>query len=223
LKNNKAKARDLSAYIVDWADLSAEQRKELDNTTWGPAAPDSNKDINEPDSDESMSGNPPAGGSRGGTPGSGGGGGGGSGLPPVLPAPPPTLDDLTRLVTDIGNAIGLLAQQVTLMALQHARYPFGGIWQTFIDQFTRRFAPLNTSKAAQEALKKIQQGKQLVVEYMVQFNQYTGQTGWSDANHRQWFYDGLAEAVKDGLALTDRLTGTFEELCAAVLVLPQLS
>jgi hypothetical protein len=66
-KNNKVKARDLSAYIVDWADLSEEQRKELDSTSWGPRAPDSDEDedINEPDSDESMSGNPAAGGSGG--------------------------------------------------------------------------------------------------------------------------------------------------------------
>jgi hypothetical protein len=247
-KNNKAKAQDLSAYIVDWADLSADQRKELDSTTWGPQAPDSDKDINKADSDKSMSGNPPAGGSRGGAPGGGGGlpggggggGSGGGGLPPVVPAPLPTLDNLTRLVADIGNAIRLLAQQVTLMAarpggrggnrdvipkpkawdskggsvkarhflaafnnyaqvqgdplntfnqptnawiinqtswiqsvlnlmesdartwalphleeLQHSQDPFGGIWQTFVDQFSRRFAPLDTAEAVQEALKKI--------------------------------------------------------------------
>jgi hypothetical protein len=115
-KNNKGKARDLSAYIVDCQNLSEEQRKELDNTTWGPAAPDSDEDINEPepDSDESMSGNPPAGGSGGGAPGGGGGGeggGGGGGVPlsPVVPAPLPTLDDLTRLVGNIGVALGQLA------------------------------------------------------------------------------------------------------------------
>jgi hypothetical protein len=63
-----------------------------------------------------MSGNPTAGGSGGGAPGGGGGGGGGGGLPAIVPAPLPTLDNLTRLVADIGNAIGLLAQQVTLLA-----------------------------------------------------------------------------------------------------------
>jgi hypothetical protein len=314
-KNNKAKARDLSAYIVDWADLSAEQRKELDSTSWGPQAPDSDEDedINEPDSDESMSGNPAAGGSGGGAPGGGGGppgggggGGGGGGLPPVVPAPLPTLDDLTRLVADIGNAIGLLAQQVTLLAarpggrsgnrdvipkpkawdgkggsvearhflaafnnyaqaqgdplntfnqptnvwiinqtswiqsvlnlmegdtrtwalphleeLQHGRDPFGGIWQTFVDQFSRRFAPLDTAESAREALKKIRQGKGSVPEYMAQFDQHTGQTGWSDADHRQRFYDGLSEFVKDGLALTDRPIGTFDEVRAAAQVIDQ--
>jgi hypothetical protein len=314
-KNNKAKARDLSAYIVDWADLSAEQRKELDSTSWGPRAPDSDEDedINEPDSDESMSGNPPAGGSGGGAPGGGGGppgggggGGGGGGLPPIVPAPLPTLDDLTRLVADIGNAIGLLAQQVTLLAarpggrsgnrdvipkpkawdgkggsvearhflaafnnyaqaqgdplntfnqptnawiinqtswiqsvlnlmegdartwalphleeLQHGRDPFGGIWQTFVDQFSRRFAPLDTAESAREALKKIRQGKGSVPEYMAQFDQHTGQTGWSDADHRQRFYDGLSEFVKDGLALTDRPIGTFDEVRAAAQVIDQ--
>jgi hypothetical protein len=56
---------------------------------------------------------------------------------------------------------------------------------------------------------------------MAQFDQYTGQTGWSDADHRQRFYDGLAEVVKDGLALTDRPAGTFEELRAAAQVIDQ--
>jgi hypothetical protein len=105
--------------------------------------------------------------------------------------------------------------------LQHARHPFNGIWQTFVNQFTRRFALLNTAEAACEALKKIRQSKQSVAEYMVQFDQYTGQTGWSDADHHQWFYHGLAEAVKDRLALTDRPAGTFEELCAAAKVIDQ--
>jgi hypothetical protein len=56
---------------------------------------------------------------------------------------------------------------------------------------------------------------------MVQFDQYTGQTGWSDADHRQRFYDGLAEVVKDGLALTDRPAGTFDELRTAAQVIDQ--
>jgi hypothetical protein len=232
-KNNKGKARETSAYIVDWQDLSEEQRKELDNTRWGPEAPDEDEDINEPDSDKSMSGNPAAGGSGGGAPapGGGGGGGGGGGLPATIPAAPPTLDDLTRLVGDIGVALRQLAMQVTLMAarpggrggnrdtipklkpwdskggsvearhflaafnnyaqaqgdplniydqptnrwvidqtswiqsvlnlmegdartwalphleeLQHGQHPFTGNWQQFVDQFTRRFAPLDTAE-----------------------------------------------------------------------------
>jgi hypothetical protein len=56
--------------------ISIEQRKELDNTTLGPQAPDSDEDINKPDSDKSMSGNPTAGGSGG------GGAPGGGGRPP---------------------------------------------------------------------------------------------------------------------------------------------
>jgi hypothetical protein len=104
-----------------------------------------------------------------------------------------------------------------LEELQHGRDPFGGIWQTFVDQFSRRFAPLDTAESAREALKKIRQGKGSVPEYMAQFDQHTGQTGWSDADHRQRFYDGLSEFVKDGLALTDRPIGTFDEVtgCSA--------
>jgi hypothetical protein len=64
------------------------------------------------------------GGTTGGGPPGGGGGGGGGGGPPAAPpagppAPPPTLDDLTRLMQDVGNAVGLLAQQV--LDLTHAQ------------------------------------------------------------------------------------------------------
>jgi hypothetical protein len=56
-------------------------------------------------------GGPPGGG--GGPPGGGGGGGGPPALPPAgPPAPPPTLDDLSRLIQDVGNVVGILAQQV---------------------------------------------------------------------------------------------------------------
>jgi hypothetical protein len=56
---------------------------------------------------------------------------------------------------------------------------------------------------------------------MLQFNQYMSQTGWSNANHCQCFYDGLSEGVKDGLALTDCPAATFEELHTAVQVIDQ--
>jgi hypothetical protein len=56
---------------------------------------------------------------------------------------------------------------------------------------------------------------------MAQFDQHTGQTGWSDADHRQCFYDGLSEGIKDRLALTDRCIGTFDEVCAAAQVIDQ--
>jgi hypothetical protein len=58
-------------------------------------------------------GGPPGGGGGGGGP-PGGGPPGGAGLagPAVPPGPTPTLDDLTRLMNDVGNAVGLLAQQV---------------------------------------------------------------------------------------------------------------
>jgi hypothetical protein len=80
---------------------------------------------------------------------------------------------------------------------------------------------LDTAESAREALKKIRQGKGSVPEYMAQFDQHTGQTGWSDADHRQRFYDGLSEFVKDGLALTDRPIGTFDEVRAAAQVIDQ--
>jgi hypothetical protein len=210
-------------------------------------------DVSE-DSDESMSGQASrshtvtfalvgSGATGGGAPGgggppAGGGGGGGGGSPPGggghgLPAAPPTLDNLNWLMADLGNVVGVLAQQVLditcdqarghggakdliskpkpwdgkggsnearhflaafhnfmasqgsplnayntttnawtvneeqwiqsilnlmegdthtwalpyLEELRNGTIPFGGLWATFLDHFTRRFAPLDTAGA----------------------------------------------------------------------------
>ena len=52
-------------------------------------------------------------------------------------------------------------------------------------------------------MKALKQGKSSVAEYISKFDQYVQQTGWSDADHRTRFYDGLTENIKDALTLTD--------------------
>jgi hypothetical protein len=124
-KKGKVRARLVqTAQIQDWDNLTPAQQQEALN--WG-----IDVDISS-GSDEEMSaqtggsstftmaasggggsGGGSGGGGGGGPPGSGGGGGG----PPGggghgLPAAPPTLDNLTRLMQDVGNAVGILAQQV---------------------------------------------------------------------------------------------------------------
>jgi hypothetical protein len=66
-----------------------------------------------------------------------------------------------------------------LEEIQVGNMPFGGVWQTFLDHFTRRFAPLNTKDSARDVLKSTRQNKRTVAEYMAMFDQYAGQTGWS--------------------------------------------
>ena len=60
-----------------------------------------------------------------------------------------------------------------------------------------------------------------MAEYISRFDQYTGQTGWSDANHCTRFYDGLSEQLKDNLAISDRPITSLQELKAAAQVLDQ--
>jgi hypothetical protein len=315
VKKGKVRARLVqTAQIQDWDTLTPDQQQEALN--WG-----IDIDVDESsDSDEDMSGQASGSGTftmsatgggvtggGGGPPGGGGGppGGGGGGGPPAPPlgppAPPPTLDDLTRLMADVGNAVGILAQQVLdltraqnagrsgtkdaiprpkawdgkggsaearhflaafhnfasaqgtslnvldattgmwtsvpgrwiqaalnlmeadartwalpyLEEIQAGNMPFGGVWQTFLDHFTRRFAPLNTEDSARDALKRTRQNKGTVAEYMAMFDQYAGQTGWSPVDLRQRFYDGLNDRVKDALA------GTIDELRAAAQSLDQ--
>ena len=60
-----------------------------------------------------------------------------------------------------------------------------------------------------------------MAEYISRFDQYTGQTGWSDADHRTRFYNGLSEQLKDNLAISDRPITSLQELKAAAQVLDQ--
>ena len=99
--------------------------------------------------------------------------------------------------------------------------PFTSNWGTFTAAFEHRFSPLDTAETAHEVLKKIQQGKDSMAEYLSKFDQYTGQTGWSDLDHRQRFYDSLNEKVKDFLAITDRPHATFAELTTAAQTIDQ--
>jgi hypothetical protein len=66
-----------------------------------------------------------------------------------------------------------------LEELRTGTIPFTGLWATFVDHFSRRFTPLDTADAAQDALKKVQQKNGTVAEYTSLFDQYLAQTGWS--------------------------------------------
>jgi hypothetical protein len=122
-KKGKVRAKlTQTLQIQDWDSLTPEQQQETLN--WG-------IDINvSSDSDEGMAtatftqtagGSGVTGGGIGSSaPGGGGGppgGGGGGGGPPGggghgPPTVPPTLDELNQLMADLGNIVGILAQQV---------------------------------------------------------------------------------------------------------------
>ena len=60
-----------------------------------------------------------------------------------------------------------------LKLLSKGTVPFTGSWDKFIADFTKQFILLDISEAVQEALKKIQQGKDSISEYTSKFDQYT--------------------------------------------------
>ena len=91
--------------------------------------------------------------------------------------------------------------------------PFTSNWGNFTAAFECRFSPLDTAEAAHKVLKTIQQGKDSVAEYMSKFDQFTGQTGWSDLGHRQRFYDSLNDKVQ---GLSGHHRSTPYHLCGAM-------
>ena len=281
--------RELASRVQDWEDLLDEEQSKL-------LAQQPEFDLDDPMA--SGSGTAPA------------------TLPAGLPPAPPTMADVMQIIHDIGNAMGLLTNQVTALtaqvvanaaapaapatpnkkdivskpkpwngkggstearhflaafnnwgfgqeramntldpvtntwhreeqkwiqavlnhmeedactwALPHLeellnlqRAPFGGSWATFKSEFTKRFIPLDISETARDALKKIKQSKMSVAEYQSMFDQYSKQTGWSDNDHQQRFYDGLTDHIKDALLVTNLPIETLEELCTAAQSIDQ--
>jgi hypothetical protein len=290
-KKGKVRAKlTQTSQIQDWDSLTPEQQQET--LDWGidiDVSSDSDKGMATATFMQTQTAGGSGGGSGSGTPEGGGGGGGG---PPGggghgPPAVPPTLDELNWLMADLGNIVGILAQQVVdltrdraggrggsakdlvskpkpwdgrggsaearhflaafhnyaasqgsplntydptantwtineerwiqsvlnlmegdartwalpyLEELRTGTIPFNGLWATFVDHFSRRFAPLDTADAARDALKKVRQKNSTVAEYTSLFDQYSAQTGWSLVNLRQRYYNGLNDRVKDRLS-----------------------
>ena len=127
----------------------------------------------------------------------------------------------------IAAALNFMEEEARTWALPYLELlaqgllAFQGDYSHFVQAFLKRFAPLNTTEAARDVLKALKQGKNSVVEYISRFDQYTGQTGWSDADHRTRFYDGLSEQLKDNLAISDHSITSLQELKAAAQVLDQ--
>ena len=123
--------------------------------------------------------------------------------------------DITQAVLNLMEGDACTWALPHLELLSKGTVPFTGSWDKFIADFTKQFIPLDISEAAWEALKKIWQGKDSVVEYMSKFDQYTTQTGWSDTNHHQCFYNSLNDKIKDVLSYTDQPVTTLTQLCEA--------
>jgi uncharacterized membrane protein len=126
-KKGKVQAKlTQTAQIQDWDSLTPEQQQETLN--WGidiDVSSDSDKGMAMATFSQTALGS--GGGSGSGEPGGGrgppGGGGGGGGPPGGghgLPAVPPTLDKLNRLMADLGNIVGILAQQVVDLTCDRA-------------------------------------------------------------------------------------------------------
>jgi hypothetical protein len=58
-----------------------------------------------------------------------------------------------------------------------------------------------------------------VAKYKAKFDEHTDLTGWSRNNLRSHFYDGLSDAIKDALAISDHPTEAYDLLVEAAQVL----
>ena len=86
--------------------------------------------------------------------------------------------------------------------------------------FNKHFAPLDSVEAAQDALKQINKAK-APWQSTKPNSTSSPQTGWPDADHCTRSYDGLSEAIKDNLAISDCPIGTLVELRQATQILDQ--
>ena len=106
-----------------------------------------------------------------------------------------------------------------LEKLREDKEPYDGDWSKFEEEFTKRFIPQDPGEAAREALKRLSQGKRSVAEYKAKFEEHGSLTGWSKADLRSRFYDGLSDTIKDALAISDHPTEAYESLVEAAQAL----
>ncbi len=114
------------------------------------------------------------------------------------------------------SVLGLMKGTTRTWALPYLKtITSGGVtfpnWTAFEDAFRKQFAPLDSAQSTRDMLKTIKQGRGSVAEYITKFNQYSMLTGWSDADHRQRFYDGLDDHIKDLFTLSERPKATYME------------
>ena len=102
-----------------------------------------------------------------------------------------------------------------LEKLRQDKEPYDSRWSKFEDEFTKRFIPQDPGEATREALKCLYQGKCSVAEYKAKFEEHSSLTGWSKADLRSCFYNGLSNAIKDTLAISDHPTEAYESLVNA--------
>jgi hypothetical protein len=92
---------------------------------------------------------------------------------------------------------------LALKKLCDGELPYDGDWRKFEDAFIKRFIPLDPAEVAHKAIKRICQGNHPVAEYKAKFDKHADLTGWSRNDLRSHFYDGLSDAIKDALAISD--------------------
>jgi hypothetical protein len=108
-----------------------------------------------------------------------------------------------------------------LEELRDGHQPYGASWLRFDEAFTCQFIPLDPAEATWEALKKLRQGKQSVVEFKAHFDEQSGLTRWSDVDLKTRFYNGLQDDIKDALAISDRPTATLTKLITSAQTIDQ--
>lgn len=123
----------------------------------------------------------------------------------------------------IRTALSFLQDEVALWATPYmeqvalGQSPFGNNWGTFTAAFKSRFETTDETADAKEALRKLEQGRSTVAEYLAKFKELMGRTGYGAVDLRDWFYDNLASYVKDELVHTARPIGLLDELSAVAI------
>ena len=123
-------------------------------------------------------------------------------------------DVIPRIVATVPFLTGTAAIWITPLSEKiNANEPIEyATWAAFKEAFKKHFETASAQQDAKSALKALKQGRYSVGYYAGIFKQHADRTGWSDADLRDRFYDGLAGRVKDALVHTEKPTTTLAQL-----------
>ena len=79
------------------------------------------------------------------------------------------------------------------------------------------YSDIDKERTVVRTLQNLKQ-KGVVATYIVEFQQYSGQTDWNDNTLKDQYYKGLKDAIKDEIARSDRPDTLYEMIALAIKI-----
>lgn len=89
---------------------------------------------------------------------------------------------------------------------------FDNNWEVELEKYKANFEPLNEEQKARAKIRQIRQGSQSFARYKVEFEQYSGRTGWDDVGLMDYLHLSLNDEYSTCISYYEKCATTYAEL-----------